>query len=266
MTTMRAGLTGWPITQSLSPVIHGAWIGAAGLDATYQPFPAMDESAFDAVIARGRQGEFLGLNVTAPFKERALQIADTATPVATRAGSANVLLFENGQVRADSVDGEGLLMALAGQAPLLHLAGAPVVVVGAGGAARAAVSALVDSGAEVAILNRTRSRAQALAGTLGARIAKPGDLERAAVIINAISGPSDLDVSQLADHAVVMDMGYRPRITPLLSRARDRGLTVVDGLGMLIGQARPSFRAFFGHDPAPINIRRVALAVLGEDG
>lgn len=266
MTTLRAGLTGWPIVQSLSPVIHGAWIGAAGLDATYQPFPAADEAAFDALIARGRAGEFFGLNVTAPFKERALAVADAATPVAARAGSANVLLFSSDGVRADSVDGEGLLTALGEQAPLLHLAGAPVLVMGAGGAARAAVAALVEAGAEVGIVNRTRARAVALADDLGARVADDADLGRAAVVVNAISGPSDLDVSRLADHAVVMDMGYRPRITPLLARARDRGLTVVDGLGMLIGQARPSFRAFYGHDPAPIDIRRVALAVLGEAG
>ena len=105
---IRAGVVGWPIGHSLSPVIHGAWIAAAGLDATYEAFAAPDEVAFDALIRLGRDGVIHGLNVTAPWKLRALDAADVATETARRAGSANLLVFRDGRVSADSTDGTGV--------------------------------------------------------------------------------------------------------------------------------------------------------------
>jgi shikimate dehydrogenase len=263
MTTV-AGVAGQPIAHSLSPLILRAWIAAAGLDAVYEPHGPADADAFAALVARGRAGALRGLNVTAPFKAQALALADDATAVARTCGSANLLLFTGGRIQADSTDGAGLMAALAGQAPDLDVTGRSVVVLGAGGAARAAVAALRAAGADVAVLNRTRARAEALAADLGATVAGPAALETAVLVINALSVPPAIDLSRLPDGAVVMDMTYRPLVTPFLAAARARGLTTVDGLAMLIGQARPSFRALFGIEPPDTDVRRLALATLGE--
>jgi shikimate dehydrogenase len=241
-----------------------AWIEAAGLDAAYRAHGPVDAKGFEALVARGRAGELRGLNVTAPFKEQALALADTVSAVARACGSANLLLFEAGRVHADSTDGTGLMAALAEQAPDLIIRDRPAVVLGAGGAARAAVQALMAAGAAVAVLNRTPARAQALAADLGATVAGPEALETAALVVNALSVPPTIDLSVLPDDAVVMDMTYKPLITPFLAAAQARGLTGVDGLAMLIGQARPSFTSLFGIEPPAIDVRGLALAALGE--
>jgi shikimate dehydrogenase len=259
-----AGVAGQPIAHSLSPVIHGAWIAAAGLDADYIACGPADAAEFAALVAEGRAGRLRGLNITAPFKEQALALADEAGETARTCGSANLLLFEGGRVRADSTDGEGLIAALGEQAPTLDVRGRPVVVLGAGGAARAAVVALKDAGAEVGVLNRTRARAEDLAADLGAMVVEEGALDHGILIVNALSVPPDIDVSRLGGDAVLMDMTYRPLKTAFLAAGQARGLTTVDGLAMLIGQARPSFRALFGQDPPDIDVRTLALAALGE--
>ncbi len=264
--TVLAGVVGWPIAHSLSPLLHGAWIAAAGIDARYEAHGPQSPEAFADLIARGRAGELRGLNVTAPYKEQALALSDTASDVARRAGSANLLVFEAGKVQADSTDGEGLMLALEAQAPALSVAGRTVVVLGAGGAARAVVAALMDRGADVAVLNRTQERAEALAKALCARVGGEENLRDAALVVNALSVPPTIDLSALPDDAVVMDMTYRPLETPFLAASRARGLTGVDGLAMLIGQARPSFASFFGLEPPTIDARAIALAHLGEAG
>jgi len=262
--TLLAGVAGQPIVHSLSPLIHTAWIEAAGLDAAYRPFgPAHDEEFAD-LVAEGRAGQLRGLNVTSPFKERALALADSASPTAQACGSANLLVFDAGRVAADSTDGVGLMAALGEQAPALAVAGRPVVVLGAGGAARAAVAALTAAGADVGVLNRTPARAGALTAKVGGAVVGPEALAVAALVVNALSVPPVLDLCVLRSDAVLMDMTYRPLMTAFLTAGRTRGLTVVDGLSMLIGQARPSFRALFGIDPPDIDVRALALAALGE--
>lgn len=263
--TIHAGVAGQPITHSLSPVIHTTWIEAAGLDATYRAFGPADAAGFADLVAEGRAGRLRGLNVTAPFKEQALALADSASTVATAGGSANLLVFEAGRVAADSTDGAGLMAALGEQAPDLSVAGQTVVVLGAGGAARAAAAALVAAGARVRLLNRTRARAETVAAQVGADVAGPQALAEARLIVNALSVPPGIDVAALRPDAVLMDMTYRPLLTPFLAAGRSRDLTVVDGLSMLIGQARPSFRALFGIEPPAIDVRAVAVALL-EDG
>jgi len=262
--TLRTGVAGRPIAHSLSPLIHSAWITAAALDADYRPFGPADADAFADLVGRGRAGGLRGLNVTAPFKEQALALADDVSATARACGSANLLLFADGRVHADSTDGAGLMAALAEQAPALAVRGKAVVVLGAGGAARAAVAALTAAGAQVGVHNRTRARAEALVADLGGAIAGPEALRDAALVVNALSVPPELDMSRLHDDAVVMDMSYRPLITAFLEEARARGLTTVDGLSMLIGQARPSFEAFFGVRPPDVDVRRLAMAALGE--
>lgn len=257
--TRIAGVVGRPIGHSLSPLIHGAWIAAAGLDARYEAFEPRDETAFAALTARVRSGELAGLNVTAPFKEQAFTAADGASATARRCGSANLLIRRDEGLWADSTDGQGLRTALSEQAPGLELTGAPVAVLGAGGAARAAAAALIEAGAGVTVVNRSRDRAEALSADLGVEVGGVEAVEGARLIVNALSVQPELDMAALRADAVLMDMSYRPVITPFLAAGRARGLTVVDGLAMLIGQARPSFEAFFGVAPPPVDVRRLAL-------
>lgn len=262
--TLLAGVVGQPIAHSLSPLIQNAWIRAAGLDADYRAYGPADAMAFTAMVENGRAGRLCGLNVTAPFKEQALRLADEASVTARTCGSANLLVFEPGRVRADSTDGEGLMAALAEQSPGLQLQDQMAVVLGAGGAARAAVVALKAAGARVGVLNRTVARAESLAAQLGAMVVDAGALDEAALLVNALAVPPDIDMSRLSQTAVLMDMTYRPLITPFLAQGRARGLGTVDGLAMLIGQARPSFRALFGLEPPTVDVRALALRELGE--
>lgn len=257
--TRIAGVVGRPIGQSLSPLIHGAWIAAAGLDARYEAFEPEDQADFAVLAGRVRSGELAGLNVTAPFKEAAFALADAVSETARRCGSANLLAPRDGGLWGDSTDGRGLLAALSEQAPGLDLAEAPIVVLGAGGAARAAVAALIDAGAKVTVVNRSRDRAEALAADLGMVVGDSESIRDARLIVNALSIQPELDVAALRADAVLMDMTYRPVVTPFLAAGRARGLTAVDGLAMLIGQARPSFEAFFGVVPPAIDVRTVAL-------
>ena len=260
--TVEVGVVGQPVIHSLSPFIHSAWIEAAGIDAHYGSYGPNDAEQFRALMDWGRRGGLRGLNVTAPFKALALSLADVVTPTAAACGSANLLVFEDGRISADSTDGVGLMAALRGQAPDLSVRDRPVVVLGAGGAARAAVAALIAAGARVGVLNRTLARAEALAVGIGGCVVGPEALAEAALVVNALSVKPDLDASALRPDAVLMDMTYRPLMTAFLTAGRARGLTTVDGLAMLIGQARPSFRTLFGTDPPDVDVRRIALRVL----
>ena len=261
------GIVGNPVAHSLSPVIHNYWIEAAGLDASYVAFSPRDPAAFETLVAAGRAGLLSGVNVTAPFKEQAFALADSASGTARESGSANILVFRDGGVFADSADGLGLLRALQQQAPNLSLAGSPVVILGAGGAARAAAATLAGAGAQVRIVNRTRDRAEALAADLGGSVSVaegPAAFQDAALIVNALSVRPEIDLSALDPATTVMDMTYKPVITPFLQAARNVGLVTVDGLAMLIGQAGPSFEAIFDVAPPDLDPRPVLLAHLGE--
>jgi shikimate dehydrogenase len=276
--TAVAGIVGRPVRHSMSPILHNAWLAAAAIDGVYVPFSPTIEG-FSAFVQGLRGGTVRGLNVTIPFKEAALAAADRASDRARRAGAANVLVFEpDGGISADNTDGVGLIGALATQAPDCDLAAAPVVVLGAGGAAAGAVAALVEAGApQVRIVNRTLAKAEAVKARLGGPIAVFGwdQIARAnagaGVLVNATSlGLEGRDpplgaLAGLAPEAVVMDMVYKPLETQLLIQAQAEGHPVVDGLEMLIRQAVPSFEAFFGQaPPADLDVRALALAELGE--
>lgn len=275
--TRLAGVVGRPIHHSLSPVLHNAWLEAAGLDGAYVAFTLAPER-FAAFVDGFRGGSLAGVNVTLPFKTDALAAADRVSPRAQAAGAANVLVFEaDGSVSADNTDGEGLLYAFARQAPGFRPDSGPLVLFGAGGAARGAAAAFLEAGCpEVRLLNRTRSRAEAVAAALGRRVRvldpqDPAALQGAAALINASSAglepdaPPPPDLSAAPDGAVAMDMTYKPLRTPFLEAAAARGLSTVDGLDMLIGQARPAFEAFFGHPPpAEPDVRKKVLSILGE--
>ncbi len=265
-----AGVVGRPIAHSLSPLIHTSWIEAAKLDAAYVPFSPPDEN-FEKFTRSLRGGAIRGLNVTAPFKERALALADDADSAARAGGSANLLLFhEDGMIEARSTDGEGLIAAFAEQAPALDLAQGPVAILGAGGAARAAAAALLAAGApEILVLNRSAARAEELVFALKSeRITAHGlaDAERlfprVQALVNAAAGGPLAPINTLDAGATVMDMTYRPLKTALLRAAGARSLATVDGLSMLINQAKPSFEAFFGQAPPAIDVRVLALKAL----
>ena len=273
--TVVAGVAGSPVRHSLSPLIHNAWLKAAGVDGVYVAFaPPPDRFAAFAEGLRG--GVARGLNVTAPFKETALALADAASPTARAAGSANLLVFEaDGAISADSTDGEGLLGAFREQVAGFDPGDGPLVVLGAGGAARAAAAAFLFAGApRVDILGRTAARGEGLVAALGPRTRSfdlaegNGPLRDARAVINATPlglngapGPV-LPLHLLDPGCVVMDMVYRPIRTALLDAAAARGLRTVDGLAMLIGQARPSYERLFGRPPPAIDVRALAVAAL----
>lgn len=261
------GVVGQPVSHSLSPVIHNAWLEAGGIDGAYVAFAPRDEDGFAALVTAGRAGLIAGVNVTAPFKEQAFRTADQVSAAARLVSSANILVFRDGQVFADSSDGAGVLYALAEQAPTLSLNGAHVVMLGAGGASRAGAGALLQAGARLSILNRTRQRADDLAADLGAGVCVADDdtvLKTADLVINALSVRPEIDLALLPAHAVVMDMTYRPVVTSLLLAAKTRGLTTVDGLAMLIGQAGAGFEAIYGLAPPQMDMRAVLIKHLKE--
>jgi shikimate dehydrogenase len=272
---MVAGIIGRPVTHSLSPALHNAWIEAAGLNAVYTPL-APTADGFRALVDGLRGGVIRGVNVTIPFKEEALAAADHLSDRARLAGAANLLLFrEDGTIHADNTDGLGMLGALAVQAPGFDPKAGPAVILGAGGAARGAAAALFLAGApEIRIVNRTIDRAEALARDIGPTVrARPpeGALAGANLIVNATSlglgggaGP-DIDLAAAPGTTVVLDMVYKPLRTVFLQRATGLGLRTVDGLEMLIRQAVPSFEAFFGQaPPAGVDVRALALSAIGE--
>jgi shikimate dehydrogenase len=277
-----AGVCGQPIRHSMSPVVHNAWIAAAGLDAAYVPF-APGEDNFETFVEGLRGGAIRGLNVTIPFKEQALACADRCSDLAKLAGAANLLIFEgDGTITADNTDGPGLIGAIAVQAPGLDITASPVVILGAGGAARGAAAALALAGApKVSIVNRTFARAEAIAVSIaqaGVGVVEAASedeldvlLAQAGLVINATSlglgggtGPA-ANLELTPKNAVVVDMVYKPLRTEFLRRAEAAGLRTVDGLEMLLRQAVPSFEAFFGLAPsAKVDVRALALARLGE--
>ena len=273
-----AGVAGSPVRHSLSPVIHGAWIAAAGLDAVYAPFPVPPDG-FARFVDGLRGGAVRGLNVTVPFKEAALALADRADAAARAAGAANLLLFgADGSVEARNTDGLGLLGALAAQAPGWRPGDGPVTILGAGGAARGAAAALKAAGVpELRIVNRTLARAEVLAGEVGGRAcgweALLPALQGAALVVNAtVLGLGDGDPAWPEwpagpPGAAAMDMVYRPLRTGFLAAAKAGGRIPVDGLAMLTAQAAPSFAAFYGRPPPPeTDVRGLCLRVLEGGG
>jgi len=268
-----AGVVGQPIHHSLSPFLHTAWLRDLGLNGVYAPFGPKDEHGFDRLILSCRSNGIKGLNVTAPFKAQALALADTVSDTAKKAGSANLLTFDDdGHIHADSTDGHGLIRAFELQAPECDLSSAPVAIMGAGGASRAVVAALLNKGCpEVRIINRTLARAEELVFAFKTGVTA-FDLTQVArafdgaiAVINAASGGPHPLFDGLDENAAVMDMTYRPLKTAWLQAAEAKGLKTVDGLNMLIEQARPSFQAFYGAEPrADYDIRKLTLDFLGE--
>ncbi len=274
-----AGVFGWPVAHSRSPRLHGYWLERYGINGAYLPLAARPEDFTDAVRILPRLG-FAGANVTLPHKEAAHVLADEIDATAKRIGAVNTLVFEaDGLVRGSNTDAYGFIHNLTEGGAGHDWAGGPAVVLGAGGAARAVLVALDDAGvSEIRLTNRTRARAEELAATLapGATVVdwdeRAAALDGASLLVNTTSlgmagqAPLDLALDTLPDAALVTDLVYAPLETPLLAAARARGNPAVDGLGMLLHQARPGFHAWFGVDPeVDDGLRRfVAADLIGD--
>lgn len=257
-----AGVMGWPVAHSRSPIIHNHWIKQYGLSGAYGLFPVQPNQVETAV--RGLQALGLaGCNITIPHKVDAMQYMDWVEPLALRMGAINTIVVQaDGALHGFNNDGYGYLQSLREAKPTWQADTGPAVVLGAGGAARAIVVSLIDAGAtEIRVLNRTLSKAEELAEEFGQVITaydwseRADALNNAALLVNTTSqgmqGENALDINldQLPKSALVSDAIYVPLETPLLAQARLRGNTTVNGLGMLLHQARPAFKAWFGVMP-----------------
>lgn len=258
-----AGVVGWPIAHSLSPRLHNCWLDRYGIDGVYVPLGVRPEDVEAAMRMLPRLG-FAGFNVTAPHKQAAYQVVDERTPLAARMGAVNTVIIDaGGRMTGDNTDGYGYIESLRQAVPGWRGSDGAAVVIGAGGGARGVVASLLDAGVpELRLINRNQSRAEVLAEELGGPITvvpwerRHAALAGTAFLVNVSSAgmtgnpPLDLDLALLPRSAVVSDIVYVPLATPLLMQARARGNPTVDGIGMLLHQARPGFRAWFGVDPA----------------
>jgi shikimate dehydrogenase len=261
-TTRIAGIMGWPVSHSRSPLLHEFWIDETGVDGAYLPLPVEPGQLEQGLRALPVLG-FRGCNLTKPHKRAALAVMDRVDPTARRIGAVNTVVVQpNGSLEGRNTDAFGFREGLREVAPDWNPAAAPAVVLGAGGAARAVVAALIDSGvAEIRIVNRTVDKAEMLARDLSAPQTRiivyswdevGATLREAGLLVNATSlGMSGepslmLDLASLPQWVPVVDIVYTPLETELLAAARRRGNPVVDGLGMLLHQGRPGFEAWFG--------------------
>ncbi len=268
----RAGVMGWPVEHSRSPALHRFWLSHYGIEGEYLLLPVHPdelERALRSLAARG----FAGCNLTLPHKAAALPFLDEIEPMARSVGAVNTVIVQpGGKLLGRNTDGEGFLAHLQEAAPEWRASAGPVVVLGAGGAARAVVAALLGAGvAELRLVNRHRERAAALAASLAGPIIvvdwtdRAAALSDAALLVNATSlgqngqPPLALTLDALPRTAVVDDLVYVPLETALLRAARQRGNPVVDGLGMLLHQARPGFAAWFGILPEVTPALRAAV-------
>lgn len=269
-----AGVIGSPVAQSRSPRLHGYWLRRYGLAGHYVPLEVSQADLREVLAAMPKMG-FVGCNVTIPHKETVLQLADVVTDRAALIGAANTLIFRpDGKIHADNTDGYGFIANLRQNAPDWQPESGPAAVIGAGGAARAVVASLLDSGVkELRITNRTRIRSEQIKAEFGARLivydwAQAGNmLEGAATVVNATSlgmegkQPLRVPLNALSSDALVTDLVYTPLMTPFLLDAQARGCRVVDGLGMLLHQAAPGFERWFGRRPeVDDDLRRAVLA------
>jgi shikimate dehydrogenase len=251
-----AGVIGWPVAHSRSPWLHNRWLEQHGIDGAYVPLPVAPgnfATAVQGLVACG----FAGANVTLPHKEAAFAVCAVRDERAERAGAVNTLIFRDGLIEGRNTDGWGFCESVLAHG--VDLVAGPALILGAGGSARAVAAALQEHGADVTVSNRTPERADGLARALGVRTlawdAAPSALGDFALLVNATSlgmaghPPVAFDLSAASDRLSVADLVYVPLETALLAAARARGLRAVDGLGMLLHQARAGFHAWFGVMP-----------------
>lgn len=254
-----AGVMGWPVAHTRSPAIHNHWIATHGLRGAYVPLPVKPENLEAALRGLPALG-FAGCNVTVPHKVSAMALVDVVDPAARRIAAINtIVVMPDGALRGFNTDGAGYIQSLRDLDPGWRGDAGPALVLGAGGAARAIVVALLDEGVpQLRLCNRTLENAQALAHEFGERVQVVPWAQRSeamagvSLLVNTTTqgmhgmAPLDVRLDALPAQALVSDLVYLPLETPLLAQARARGHRTVNGLGMLLNQARPGFQAWFG--------------------
>lgn len=273
-----AGVMGWPVHHSRSPRLHGYWLDHYGVDGAYLPLAVAPDHLEQALRGLQAMG-FRGANLTIPHKEAALSLVDEVSETASRIGAVNtVILGEDGRLTGDNTDAFGFMANLFAEERGWQPGGGPAVVLGAGGAARAVLVALIEAGIrDIRLMNRTYERAERLADNLSSMMhdgkvrvlpwqERTDALDSANLLVNTTSlgmqgePPLDIALDDLPGDALVTDIVYAPLETDLLAAARRRGNPVVDGLGMLLHQGRPGFAAWFGVDPEVTpDLRQVVL-------
>ena len=266
-----AGVIGSPVAHSKSPQLHSHWLKTYGIAGHYVPIDVSADDLPDVIRMLPRMG-FVGVNITVPHKEKVMELADLVTDRAILIGAANTLIFrKDGKIHADNTDGYGFIQNLKQSAPGWDPKAGPAAVLGAGGAARAVIAALLDVGVpEILISNRTRVRADVLQSEFGKRLrvydwVQAGNmLEQAATVVNTTSlgmlgkPPLRVPLDGLQKGCLVTDIVYAPLKTRLLIEAEEMGCEVVDGLGMLLHQAVPAFERWFGVRPEVDSATRAA--------
>lgn len=267
-----AGVIGWPVAHSRSPKIHNFWLKKFGVSGAYVLLPVAPGTLHIALPGLAAMG-FRGCNITIPHKVDAMALVHEVDANARRVGAVNTIVVQaDRSLRGMNTDGFGFIQSLLEALPTWRADAGPIAVLGAGGAARAVVLALADRGArEIRLINRTFDNASALASESGAPIKAVPWAERhaaladVALLVNTTSqgmhgSPAlDLKLHALPGHALVSDIVYVPMETPLLAAARLRGNATVNGLGMLLHQARPAFEAWFGVLPEVTPALRAAI-------
>ena len=254
---MLAGITGWPVTHSRSPRLHGYWLEKHGVDGAYVPLPIAPGNYPDAIKGLVYAG-FRGCNVTAPHKLTAFEVCDTVDEIAHKAGAVNTMVFDDGRVRGTNTDGLGWLQNLRSYG--CDPNAGPALVLGAGGAARAVIAVLQHIGVKVLVANRTRETAEGLAKMLTGLTVIDWDrrndvIADSALLVNTTSlgmtgnPPLAVSLEKAPSNMTVSDIVYTPLETALLADARARGLRPVEGLGMLLHQAVIGHNAWFGTNP-----------------
>ncbi|GAA6211551.1 shikimate dehydrogenase [Hyphomicrobiales bacterium 4NK60-0047b] len=270
-TKINAGVIGWPIKQSRSPLIHGHWLQKNQIDGTYEKI-AVDPERLESFIKSLKQNNLSGLNVTVPHKEMVFKFADHVTDEAKAIGAANTLWFENDKLIAGNTDAYGFITHLKQSAPSWQI-NKPAMILGAGGAARAILYALLNEGVpEIKLTNRTKKRAENLAKEFGPKIKvieweeKENHLDDCGLLVNSTSlgmtgsAPLDMNINSLPKIATCYDIVYAPLETQMLKDANSLGLGTVDGLGMLLHQAVPGFEKWFGFRPTVTDeLRQIIL-------
>ena len=267
-----AGVIGSPIAHSKSPALHTHWLKTLGIAGHYIPIDVAQEDLEHIIKTLPKMG-FVGVNVTVPYKEKVMDFADLVTDRAALIGSANTLIFrKDGKIHADNTDSYGFIQNLRQKAPDWDPKAGPAAILGAGGAARAVIAALVEVGVpEILISNRTKARAEKLKADFGKRLrvvdwVQAGNmLEEAATVINTTSlgmvgkPPLRVPLDGLQKGTLVTDLVYAPLMTHLLNEANEAGCVTVDGLGMLLHQAVPAFERWFGVRPQVTDETRAAV-------
>lgn len=267
-----AGVIGSPIAHSRSPALHTYWLKSLGISGHYIPMDIGTDDLVDAIKMLPKMG-FVGVNITVPHKEAVMDLADLITDRAALIGSANTLIFrKDGKIHADNTDSYGFIQNLRQKAPSWNPKAGPAALLGAGGAARAVIAALLEVGVpEILISNRTRLRAEKLRDDFGSRLkvvdwVQAGNmLEDAVTVVNTTSlgmvGKPELRIplDGLQRGALVTDLVYAPLQTHLLNEAEQAGCFTVDGLGMLLHQAVPAFERWFGVRPDVTDEVRAAV-------